>query len=126
MIRKVVLCPERLRRLPPQFSWIDQRLVREGYLRRCDSEALALYLFLVTVADAQGLSYYGEERLGRALGLTSASLPRARAGLIGASLIAYQAPLYQVLDLSPRAVTSSDARRRLDALRGLAEGQAHD
>jgi hypothetical protein len=111
MSRKVVLCPERLRRLPPQFSWIDQRLVREGYFSRCDSDALALYLFLVTVADAQGLSYYGDDRLGRALGLASAPLQRARERLIGASLIAYQAPLYQVLELvGPQELTLEEAR----------------
>lgn len=54
MPRKRVLRPERLRHVPAQFSWIDQRLVREGYLERCDAQALALYLLLVTVADAQG------------------------------------------------------------------------
>ena len=58
-IMKRVLCPERLRKVPAQFSWVDQRLVRQRYLERCDHAALALYLVLVTVADAQGLSYYG-------------------------------------------------------------------
>jgi hypothetical protein len=32
MITKRLLCPERLRQVPPQFSWIDQRLVRDGHL----------------------------------------------------------------------------------------------
>jgi hypothetical protein len=32
MITKRLLCPDRLRRVPPQFSWIDQRLVRDGHL----------------------------------------------------------------------------------------------
>jgi len=54
--RKHVLCPQRLRCVPRQFSWIDQRLVRDGHIGRCGAEALALYLFLVTVADADGLS----------------------------------------------------------------------
>jgi hypothetical protein len=31
---KPILCPERLRRVPRQFSWIDQRLVRDGHLRK--------------------------------------------------------------------------------------------
>jgi hypothetical protein len=56
---KRVLNPNRVRHVPRQFSWIDQRLVRDGHTARCSAEALALYLFLVTVADAQGLSYYG-------------------------------------------------------------------
>ena len=56
MTLKRVLCPERLRQIPAQFSWVDHRLVREHYLERCDPPAMALYLFLVTVGDEQGLS----------------------------------------------------------------------
>ena len=54
MVTKRLLRPERLRAVPSQFSWLDHRLVRERYLDRCSTEALALYLFLVTVADAKG------------------------------------------------------------------------
>jgi hypothetical protein len=39
---------------------VDQRLVREHHIECCNVEALALYLFLITVADAQGFSYYGD------------------------------------------------------------------
>jgi len=101
MRRKRVLRPERLRQVPPQFSWVDQRLVREGYLCRCDVHALALYLFVVTVADSQGLSYYGDARLCRDLSMDVARLHRARADLVLIGLIAYEAPLYQVLSLTP-------------------------
>ena len=99
MVIKRVLRPERLRQVPAQFSWVDQRLVREGYLERCDAAALALYLLLVTVADAQGLSYYGEATVCRLLSLEPGRLERARRDLIGVGLIAYQRPLYQVLAL---------------------------
>ena len=33
---KRFLNPERLRKVPPQFSWIDHRLVQENYFIRCD------------------------------------------------------------------------------------------
>ncbi len=33
-IKKQMLCPQRLRRIPGQFSWIDQRLVRDRYLQQ--------------------------------------------------------------------------------------------
>jgi hypothetical protein len=99
MTIKRVLCPERVRQIPSQFSWVDHRLVRERYLERCDPPAAALYLFLVTVADAQGLSYYAEEALGRCLSLLPERLRQARAVLIRVGLIAYQRPLYQVLAL---------------------------
>jgi hypothetical protein len=67
---KRVLCPKRLRRVPTQFSWVDQRLVRERHIERCDASALALYLLLLTVADAQGLSYYSDGTACRLLSMT--------------------------------------------------------
>lgn len=94
---KQVLRPERLRQVPEQFSWVDQALVQRHFIDRCDARAAALYLFLVTVADAQGLSYYGASTLARRLHLSTEELCAARQQLIAIELIAYQAPLYQVL-----------------------------
>ena len=105
MLEKTLLCRERLRRVPPQFSWIDQRLVRHDYVRRCDCPSLALYLVLVTVGDAQGLSYYADAKLAELLALSRAQLVAARQRLLAVGLIAYQRPLYQVLALEPLALT---------------------
>ena len=102
-IAKQVLRPERLRQVPEQFSWVDQALVQCGFIDRCDAHSAALYLFLVTVADAQGLSYYGSATLARRLHLSAEELDEARSRLIELDLIAYQAPLYQVLALSKSA-----------------------
>jgi hypothetical protein len=109
MTIKRVLCAERVRQIPAQFSWVDHRLVRERYLERCDPPAAALYLFLVTVADAQGLSYYSEDGLGRRLSLLPERLRQARADLIRIGLIAYQRPLYQVLALDAPVRMAIDA-----------------
>ena len=94
------IVPQRRRRVPPQFSWVDHRLVRDGHMQGRSASALALYLFLVTVADADGLSWYSEEALCRQLSCDAAHLQSARAELQQAALIAYRRPLYQVLDLS--------------------------
>lgn len=94
---KRVLRPERLRQVPAQFSWVDQALVQRHLIDRLDARAAALYLFLITVADAQGLSYYGGRVLAQRLKLDPAELVAAREQLIGLDLIAYEAPLYQVL-----------------------------
>ena len=103
MITKYVLCPERVRQIPAQFSWVDHRLVREHYIERCGPSAAALYLFLLTVADGQGLSYYSDAALVRSLSLSATRLHQAREDLIRVGLIAYQRPLYQVLALdTPR------------------------
>jgi hypothetical protein len=85
--------------VPPQFSWVDHALVQQRLIDRCDARSAALYLFLVTVADAQGLSYYGSQTLAKRLGMSAEELAAARARLIELDLLAYEAPLYQVLAL---------------------------
>lgn len=110
-IEKRVLCPERLRKVPGQFSWVDQRLVRQHYLGRCEHAAWALYLVLATVADAQGLSYYSDQSLQRMLGLVPAGLHAARAQLVQAGLVVYQKPLYQVLSLEEPTSLAAPAPR---------------
>jgi hypothetical protein len=107
VIRKRVLCPQQLRKVPEQFSWIDHRLVRDRHIAGKSAEALALYLFLVTVADGQGLSYYSDAGIGKLLPLDSPGLARARQELIRAGLIAYEKPLYQVLSLDKLATAES-------------------
>ena len=139
MVHKRLLRPERLRRVPSQFSWVDHRLVREHHIEHCDAHAWALYLFLVTVADAEGLSYYADASLGRRLGLDREQLACGRRDLIAADLIAYEAPLYQILSLDnvvpnqpvPRSdnqdrqatdsTRSAGPRHLGDILRGLGE-----
>jgi hypothetical protein len=96
---KRVLCRQRLRQVPAQFSWIDHRLVRDRHISRCSANALALYLFLVTVADGKGLSYYSDQTVCRLLPLDGPALAAARRELVAAGLVAYARPLYQVLAL---------------------------
>ncbi len=123
MAIKRVICSERVRKIPAQFSWVDHRLVRERHIERCDVHAAALYLFLVTVADVQGLSYYADASLARRLSMDPVRLSKARGDLIRAGLVAYQRPLYQVLALdSPprievRALSAEEIAVRLDRLR---------
>ena len=87
MKTKPILRPERLRHVPRQFSWIDQRLVRDRHIHGRSPEALALYLFLCTVADAQGASYYSDTTTGKTLTFSSTRLRDARTELIAAGLI---------------------------------------
>ena len=101
---KQLLWPERRRQIPEQFSWIDHALVQRHLIDRCDARAAALYLFLVTVADAQGLSYYGGSTLTQRLHLSTEELAAARQQLIGLELVAFEAPLYQVLAIAGPAL----------------------
>jgi hypothetical protein len=127
MKNKPVLCPQRLRHVPRQFSWIDQRLVRERHIQGRSPEALALYLFLCTVADAQGASYYSDASAGRLLTFAPEQLRSARAELMAAGLITWRAPFYQVLSLDhlesgpgPAAAPMRAAAPQPDGLRPAA------
>ena len=113
MINKHPLRPQRLRHIPPSFSWVDHRLVRHEYLSRADHSAWTWYLFLVTVADAQGLSFYSDATVCRRLAMDPVTLSVARQQLLQADLIAYRKPLYQVLSLpeDPKSSPESTAPR---------------
>lgn len=117
MIHKHLLRPQRLRHIPPGFSWLDHRLVRHEYLARADHSAWTLYLFLVTVADAQGLSFYSDAAISRRLTMDLVTLSAARQQLTQADLIAYRKPLYQVLSLpeDPKSSPESAAPRSGEA-----------
>lgn len=99
MIRPPVLRPDRLRLVPPHFSWVDHLLVRDRHIQRCDANAWALYLFLVTVGNAQGLSWYADHTLAGLLNMSEETLVMARRQLVLNSLVAFSHPFYQVLDL---------------------------
>jgi len=112
MIKKL-LRPDRLRHLPSQFSWIDQHLIRHRHLHGCEHSAWALYLFLTTVADAQGLSYYSDASTMRLVKLDPVQLRAARQQLIQAQLLCYEKPLYQLLALpeEPQAAPPPTSQR---------------
>lgn len=70
-------------------------------MESCTHEQSALYLFLVCVSDARGLSYYSDKSIMNKLGMDIQTLQEARSGLIKNNLIAWQKPIYQVLSLEP-------------------------
>jgi len=112
MIKKRPIYPQRMRRIPSQFSWVDHRLVRDRHIEACSHPALALYLFLVTVADQEGLSYYSDPSVMSRLGMDAQTLDSARQNLIQAGLVAYEDLLYQVLSLEPCLESRPKVRER--------------
>ena len=100
---KQIIRPDRLRQVPRQFNWIDHRLIRDRHIKRCGHSDWTLYLFLVTVGDYQGLSYYSDRSVQKLLNMDQETLETARINLTQADLIAFEHPLYQVLSLvAPR------------------------
>ena len=104
MKRKILIRPERLRHIPGQFSWIDQRLFLQRRLAGCSSHCWALYLFLTMAGDSRGISYYSDPKAADLLAVEPLELAQARDELIKADLIAYQKPYYQVLSIDESAL----------------------
>lgn len=101
MIVKTPVLPQRVRKIPPGFSWIDHRLVRDRHMDLLSHAASTLYLFLVCVGDDKGLSYYGDASVMSRVSMDLSVLENARKELMDHKLIAWLRPVYQVLDLEP-------------------------
>ncbi|MBW2219681.1 MAG: hypothetical protein JRF40_09370 [Deltaproteobacteria bacterium] len=101
MIAKSPILPQRVRKVPKSFSWIDHRLISDKHIDLCSHASAALYLFLLCVGDDKGLSYYGDQSIMDKLSMDQQTLNKARSGLVKNSLIAWQKPIYQVLCLEP-------------------------
>jgi hypothetical protein len=114
MIQKRVLVAERVRRPPANgWSWVDRGFLRE-HAEQLSREALLLYFFLAAAADRHGLSFYSDGSTAALLRLTLQAVVDARDELLAHDLVAYQAPLTQVLSL-PR----HQQRRRAAPDQGL-------
>ena len=109
-VKKRIINWERVRRVSRPFGWVDARLIREDWLGNCSPTAWALYLFWVTVADAQGLSYYADASVARRLRITSDDVSAGRVELIQAGLLAHEPPLVQVLSLERRIIGTPPPR----------------
>ena len=114
MVEKVPIVAERIRKTPRHFSWIDHRLVRDRHIENCSHAAAALYLFLVTVSDGMGLSYYSDLSIISRLSMDQKVLDGARADLIRSGLIAWRRPLYQVLSLDRPQPAKPSVRSNMD------------
>lgn len=110
MIDKQPLSPDRRRKITGSFAFIEHRFLRNGFWSDLNQHECLLYVFLILVADRNGLSYYGYDKLCTLLRFTLDDYVVARNGLIEKDLIAFDGHLFQVLSLPAqpnRAVTRS-------------------
>ena len=122
MIEKQVLIPDRVRRPPCEgWSWVDRRFLRD-YASRLSHDAIVLYFFLAAVSDKHGLSYYKDTTIAVRLRMREQAVVRAREELVTEDLVAYRAPLTQVLCLpEPRLARRDGGLAQLgDIFRTLA------
>lgn len=107
MIEKSPLCPERVRKITGSFAFLEHRFLRDGFWTSLTHHELLLYIFLVLVADRNGLSYYSFDKICALLQLSLDDYLLARNALIKKNLIAFDGHLFQVLALPLRPVLHS-------------------
>ena len=117
MIEKRLLVVDRVRRPPREgFSWVDRRFLRD-FASRLSGDAVFLYFFLAAVSDKHGLSFYGDATLAVRLRMREQAVVEARDELVVHDLVAYQAPLVQVLSLPTPCVERGYAAAMRELMR---------
>jgi hypothetical protein len=102
--------PKNIRNIKGSFAWIDHRLVRNGFLEVMTHHDMVLYLFLVLVADKNGVSFYRKEKICQAVSLDYNQFEIAKDRLINMNLIAFESysmlspnGYYQILPIETKA-----------------------
>lgn len=113
-IQKKPLDPERVRRINGSFAFIEHRFLRDGFWASLEPHQLLLYLFLILVADRNGISYYSFDKICTLVGLSLDEYIEARNTLIAKDLIASNGHLFQVLSL-PEQVVSAPVEKNQDS-----------
>ena len=107
-MKKQIPLPERQRTVPRNFSWLDHRMIREGYLKQLNCKNSVLYLFLLTVADRDGLFWYSDQRICELTPLREVA--SCRNVLIDADLLTFEEGVYQVLSLPAIPLVKVDCK----------------
>jgi len=102
----------RLRRINGSFSWIDHRLLKQGYLERMSPPEMLLYFFLVLVGDKNGVSFYHHDRIRGYLKMDISTYAEARQGLRNKMLIACEDIRVQILQLPEMVPRKIPATKR--------------
>jgi hypothetical protein len=121
MIKKIPLVDDRIRKITGSFAFIEHRFLRQGFWQSLNHHELLLYLFLVLVADRQGLSYYCYDKICMLLRISVDDYILARDALIDKDLIAFDGQLFQVLSLPENPVSL-----RNQPLKSKKDMQGHD
>ena len=99
MISKQPIYSNKIRKIIGSFSWIDHRILHDGYLKTMSPHEILLYFFLVLVGDKNGISYYCYDKICDLLKINPNEFVEARNQLLNKSLIAHKNGRFQVLQL---------------------------
>jgi hypothetical protein len=109
MISKEPINPNRIRRITGSFSWLDHRLLHDGFLAAMSPAEILVYFFLVLVGDKNGVSFYHYDKICALLKLDLDSFMQARDRLIARSLLVCKDGRYQVLQLPEKPLPAKRA-----------------
>jgi len=107
MIKKHPINTQRARKIEGSFAFIEHRFLRNGFFATLTHYELLLYVFLVLVADRNGLSYYSYDKICTLLRISVDEYIFARDALIEKDLIAFDGYLFQVLSLPEKPSVDS-------------------
>lgn len=96
-MRAEPLEPRRIRYPKGAYGWVDLRIVTEGHLEALDPSSALTYLFLCTVGNREGISFWSRSRIARTLSLSLEVVQAALGALTEAGLIAATERIVQVL-----------------------------
>ena len=63
MMKTKILSLDRVRRITGSFAFIEHRFLHDGFWESLTHRELLLYLFLLLVADRNGVSYYSYDKI---------------------------------------------------------------
>ena len=107
MIKNIILCPDKVRKINGSFAFIEHRFIRDGFWSSLDHHELLLYLFLVIVGDRNGISFYGYDKICTLLRFSIDEYTLARDSLMKKDLIAFDVKFFQVLSLPAKVIRPS-------------------
>ena len=120
MSRKATITPPRpqlIRRPTEGFGWLEDRLLREGWLERLGPEAISVLVLLALAADRNGCSFYSRERMAQALGMRRQDVDGALARMLQMRLVAHRSwrpghadGIWQLLPLPPPSPRGPERR----------------
>jgi hypothetical protein len=110
--------PDLIRRPTDGFGWLEDRLLRDGWLQRLGPEAVGVLVLLALAADCNGCSFYGRQRMAESLSLRRQDVDAALARLLTMRLVAHRPwrpghdeGVWQLLPLPHRAPQAPERRK---------------
>jgi len=82
--------PDFIRRPAGRFGWLEDRLLREGWLGRLGPVGTSVLVLLALAADRHGVSFYGREHMAEKLGMSRQEVDQALTQLLELHLVAHR------------------------------------